>query len=128
MTDCVNLFLDEPFSALDYELVSAMSVILSREASRGRRIVVVTHDVRAAAFLADDILHVADGAVGYRQFMRTSRPLENGYFLSAQHHEAMKLLIEMLHDGGRPVQRGQNRINNIEMPVLSESSNAVRDV
>jgi polar amino acid transport system permease protein len=58
----VMLF-DEPTSALDPELVSEVLGVIRRLAEAGMTMLVVTHEVRFAREVADQIVFMADGRV-----------------------------------------------------------------
>ena len=57
-----SILLDEPFSALDSEIKRALCVEVSRQvAVRRTRLVIVTHDLSDATFLADSMLILRPG-------------------------------------------------------------------
>ena len=58
----VMLF-DEPTSALDPELVSEVLAVIRRLAEAGMTMIVVTHEVRFAREVADQIVFMADGRI-----------------------------------------------------------------
>lgn len=58
----VMLF-DEPTSALDPELVGEVLAVMRGLASSGMTMVVVTHEMRFAADVADRVVFMADGAI-----------------------------------------------------------------
>ena len=55
MTDAVLLLLDEPFSALDSETSDKMIALL-KDFSRGKTVMMVTHDSKDAKSFADEII------------------------------------------------------------------------
>ncbi|MHC9043307.1 amino acid ABC transporter ATP-binding protein [Microbacterium saperdae] len=55
------LLLDEPTSSLDPELRSEVLVVLRRLADAGNTMVLVTHEMRFARQVADEVLVMADG-------------------------------------------------------------------
>ena len=57
------LFLDEPTSALDPEMTAEVLEMIRELRELGRRLVLVTHQMRFARKVADEIAFVADGLV-----------------------------------------------------------------
>jgi polar amino acid transport system permease protein len=57
------MLFDEPTSALDPELVSEVLAVIRRLAQGGMTMIVVTHEVRFAREVADQIVFMADGRV-----------------------------------------------------------------
>jgi len=57
------MLFDEPTSALDPELVSDVLGVIRRLAEAGMTMIVVTHEVRFAREVADQIVFMADGRI-----------------------------------------------------------------
>lgn len=57
------LFLDEPTSALDPEMTAEVLEMIRELRDQGRRLVLVTHQMRFAKKVADEIAFVADGVI-----------------------------------------------------------------
>ncbi len=57
------LLLDEPTRGLDYQQKAALVTFLQRERSRGRTIIMATHDVELVANCADRVILLGDGQV-----------------------------------------------------------------
>jgi polar amino acid transport system ATP-binding protein len=57
------LFLDEPTSALDPEMTAEVLEMIRELRDQGRRLVLVTHQMRFAKRVADEIAFVADGLI-----------------------------------------------------------------
>ena len=57
------LLLDEPTRGLDYSAKAVLREALRRLAATGKSIVVATHDVEFLASIADECIHLVDGAV-----------------------------------------------------------------
>jgi len=57
------LLLDEPSRGLDDARKTALVAVLRDEAAAGRAVVVATHDAAFIRMVADDVLHMAHGAV-----------------------------------------------------------------
>ena len=57
------LLLDEPTRGLDYSAKAVLREVLMRLAATGKSIVVATHDVEFLASIADECIHLVDGAV-----------------------------------------------------------------
>jgi ABC-type multidrug transport system ATPase subunit len=75
------LLLDEPFSSLDQKGVEILSQILTDEKSRGRSVLVVTHDIQRISSLADraEILSGGRIARSYDSSAIKKGELETGY-------------------------------------------------
>lgn len=80
------LLLDEPFSSLDQKGVAALSQILLEEKSRGRSVLVVSHDVERISSLADRAEILSGGKVArtYHAEEIAKGGLEAGYRSSAR--------------------------------------------
>ena len=87
------VFLDEPFSALDEESTEQLCVLISQMAARTTRFVVVSHDLRATAHLAD-LAWVHDGGSGFRavSLPQIPHPRSLDFFYSTPHNFAMSAL------------------------------------
>ncbi|WP_279671368.1 amino acid ABC transporter ATP-binding protein [Flexivirga meconopsidis] len=57
------LLLDEPTSALDPELVGGVLAVIRALAQEGRTMVIVTHEIRFARQVADQVLFIDEGLV-----------------------------------------------------------------
>ncbi len=69
------LFLDEPFSALDYEMTLFMRAQLQRIfMETGTTTVLVSHDLEEAVYLADRILLLSRGPAQVADFVRFDAP------------------------------------------------------
>lgn len=91
------VFLDEPFSSLDYATTSDLCVLLSDMAAVGSRYVVITHDVRAAAFLADSLLLIEKKNFFLTEKLHhTPHPRDKHFFLTNEHHHTMSELISKM--------------------------------
>lgn len=86
------LFLDEPTASLDPASVQAIEAIVSNAASRGVRIVFVTHDAGQARRLADDVVFVANGRVV--EHTSAARFFDTPETKAAQGYLAGRLLID----------------------------------
>jgi len=60
-----HLVLDEPFSGLDHPARESVLRRLESLSAAGTSVVIVTHDLRDLAALADRIVVVADGSVAF---------------------------------------------------------------
>lgn len=89
--ECV--FLDEPFSALDEHATEQLCVLLSGMAAKTSRFVIVSHDLRAAAHLADHAL-VHDARTGFHSMglPQVAHPRPADYLYSQAHTQAMASL------------------------------------
>lgn len=63
MLDPPLLLLDEPTSALDPELVHEVGDVIKKISSPERMLIVVTHELRLARHVADDIIFMDQGAI-----------------------------------------------------------------
>jgi NitT/TauT family transport system ATP-binding protein len=73
------LFLDEPFSALDYEMTLFMREQLQRIfMETGTTTVLVSHDLEEAVYLADRILLLSRGPAQIADFVRFDAPRPRG--------------------------------------------------
>jgi heme ABC exporter ATP-binding subunit CcmA len=61
------LLLDEPFSNLDAQSVSAMAQMVGAQRDAGKCVMVVTHQPAALAGLADEYVHMAGGRIVSRE-------------------------------------------------------------
>lgn len=69
------LLLDEPFSALDaLTRIKAQQLVGELWQRHGCAILLVTHDVEEALLLADRVLVMRDGRIGYDQVLDLDRP------------------------------------------------------
>jgi sulfonate transport system ATP-binding protein len=69
------MLLDEPFGALDALTRSRMHVLLQELCARHRpAVLLVTHDVEEAISLADRVLVLSDGVIGYSAPVTLERP------------------------------------------------------
>ncbi|MEV0703944.1 ABC transporter ATP-binding protein [Saccharopolyspora sp. NPDC050389] len=69
------LLLDEPFSALDaLTRIKAQELVGELWQRHGCAILLVTHDVEEALLLADRVLVMRDGRIGYDQVLDLDRP------------------------------------------------------
>jgi sulfonate transport system ATP-binding protein len=69
------MLLDEPFGALDALTRSRMHVLLQELCARHRpAVLLVTHDVEEAISLADRVLVLSDGVIGYSAPVTLQRP------------------------------------------------------
>ncbi len=57
------MFLDEPSSGLDLASTALIEMLMRGAASRGTKVVVVTHDIAQARRLADDVIFLHQGQV-----------------------------------------------------------------
>lgn len=88
------LFLDEPFSALDYEMTLFMRAQLQRIfMETGTTTVLVSHDLEEAVYLADRILLLSRGPAQVADFVRFDAPrprtdetLSDGRFVAVKAH------------------------------------------
>jgi NitT/TauT family transport system ATP-binding protein len=88
------LFLDEPFSALDYEMTLFMREQLQRIfMETGTTTVLVSHDLEEAVYLADRILLLSRGPAQIADYVRfdTARPrtdttLSDNAFIATKAH------------------------------------------
>jgi NitT/TauT family transport system ATP-binding protein len=88
------LFLDEPFSALDYEMTLFMrDKLQSVFESTGTTMIVVSHDLDEAVYLADDILMLTRRPTRIAELVRSSAPrprspatLTSQSFINAKAH------------------------------------------
>jgi len=88
------LFLDEPFSALDYEMTLFMREQLQRIfMETGTTTVLVSHDLEEAVYLADRILLLSRNPARIADFvtfdlprLRDSQTLSDGHFVSTKAH------------------------------------------
>jgi NitT/TauT family transport system ATP-binding protein len=88
------LFLDEPFSALDYEMTLFMREQLQRIfMETGTTIVLVSHDLEEAVYLADRILLLSRGPAQIADYVdfaaprpRTDATLSEGGFVAMKAH------------------------------------------
>jgi len=88
------LFLDEPFSALDYEMTLFMREQLQRIfMETGTTTVLVSHDLEEAVYLADRILLLSRNPARIADFVtfdlprpRDSQTLSDGQFVSTKAH------------------------------------------
>ena len=88
------LFLDEPFSALDYEMPLFMrDKLQSVLESTGTTMIVVSHDLDEAVYLADDILMLTRRPTRIAELVRSSAPrprspatLTSQSFINAKAH------------------------------------------
>ena len=94
--ECV--FLDEPFNALDERATDQLCVLLSEIASKTSRFVIVSHDLNAAAHLADHVL-VHDAGMGFHSL--ALRAIEHPRPLDYLYTEAHTCTMQMLRDLGR---------------------------
>lgn len=75
VTDPEILFLDEPFSALDYEMTLFMRERLQfLFMESGTTMVFVSHDLEEAVFLADDVLLLSRGPARVADFVEIDLP------------------------------------------------------
>jgi ABC-type nitrate/sulfonate/bicarbonate transport system ATPase subunit len=89
------LLLDEPFSALDFSTTTDLCLFFTREMCEATRFIIVTHDVRAAAFLADSVAVVrAHGEVALLKSRESSHPRPADYFHSGEHTSLMSNIME----------------------------------
>lgn len=58
--------LDEPAGFLDYAHTAALHALLTREKSRGRNLVLVTHDADFAASIADHVVCMMEGKIAHQ--------------------------------------------------------------
>lgn len=73
------MLLDEPFGALDALTRSRMHVLLQDLCARHQpAVLLVTHDVQEAIVLADRILVLTDGVIGYSTRVELDRPRDPG--------------------------------------------------
>ncbi|MBQ0928126.1 ABC transporter ATP-binding protein [Saccharopolyspora endophytica] len=73
------LLLDEPFSALDaLTRLKAQQLVGELWQRHGCAILLVTHDVEEALLLADRVLVMHEGRIGYDQVLNLPRPREVG--------------------------------------------------
>lgn len=93
MMDPPLLLLDEPTSALDPELVNDVADLIKSLAMPGRIIMVVTHELRLAKRVADDIV-----------FMHEGRVLDHvscdHFFQGKNISERAKIFLEHFRDNG----------------------------
>jgi NitT/TauT family transport system ATP-binding protein len=88
------LFLDEPFSALDYEMTLFMRSQLQRIfIETGTTTVLVSHDLEEAVYLADRVLLLSRGPAQIADFVtfdaprpRTDATLSDGHFVGTKAH------------------------------------------
>ena len=88
------LFLDEPFSALDYEMTLFMRDQLQRIfVETGTTTVLVSHDLEEAVYLADRILLLSRGPARIADFvaydaprLRSDATLSEGEFVRVKAH------------------------------------------
>lgn len=80
------LLFDEPFSSLDQKGVDVLSQIMAEERSKGRSVVVVTHDVQRISSLADRADILSGGKIARSFDSRSIRKgeLESGYRTSIE--------------------------------------------
>jgi energy-coupling factor transport system ATP-binding protein len=57
------ILLDEPTRGLDYRQKEALAAFLQREKTRGRTVIMATHDVELVATCADRVILLGDGQV-----------------------------------------------------------------
>ncbi len=57
------MLFDEPTSALDPELVGEVLTVMSELAAEGRTMIIVTHEMKFAAEIADKIVFLAEGKI-----------------------------------------------------------------
>lgn len=57
------MLFDEPTSALDPELVGEVLAVMSELAAEGRTMIIVTHEMKFAAEIADKIVFLAEGKI-----------------------------------------------------------------
>ncbi len=63
MMDPPVIFMDEPTSALDPEMVSDVSQMIGMLKNNHRTIIVISHEIRLAKLIADDIIFMNQGCV-----------------------------------------------------------------
>lgn len=63
MEDCGTLVLDEPFNALDKEGVQEIQQCLLQAKSKGKTILLTSHDDRNITLLCDRVLEMANGEI-----------------------------------------------------------------
>jgi NitT/TauT family transport system ATP-binding protein len=88
------LFLDEPFSALDYEMTLFMRGQLQRIfMETGTTTVLVSHDLEEAVYLADRILLLSRGPAEIADYIafdaprpRTDATLSDSHFVTVKAH------------------------------------------
>jgi polar amino acid transport system permease protein len=86
------MLFDEPTSALDPELVSEVLAVIRRLADGGMTMIVVTHEVKFAAEVADRVLFVDDGRIieegAPADVLRNPQELRTRQFLRLVEREA----------------------------------------
>ncbi|MCA3218511.1 MAG: ATP-binding cassette domain-containing protein [Burkholderiales bacterium] len=88
------VLLDEPFSALDFRATEQLCSLLSRLAAQASRFVVVTHDLRAAAFLSDAVVMLTHEAQATCIAIDAPpHPRPPACFTGDAHHRAMQALL-----------------------------------
>ncbi len=86
------VLLDEPTSALDPELVGEVLAVVRDLASQGWTMVVVTHEIRFAADVADTVVFVDGGHV-------VERGPARDVVDAPQHERTQRFLERVLHPG-----------------------------
>jgi iron complex transport system ATP-binding protein len=89
---------DEPIAALDPLHQLKVMADLKREATQGRLVIVVTHDLTLAARFADEIILLAEGSLlakGRPQDVLTANNLAKAYGIRALHldHEGQSFVV-----------------------------------
>ena len=93
------LLLDEPFGALDERTREAMRQLLQQAvAATGSSVVLVTHDIREALFLADRVLLLSrrPGRLLETLAVRAARPRPHDFMASEEYVSLYKRLLERL--------------------------------
>jgi sulfonate transport system ATP-binding protein len=99
------LLLDEPFAALDALTRIKMHALVRRLWHRHRpAVLLVTHDVDEALLLADRVLVMADGRIGYDQRIDAEHPRERtaGWFEAARIELLSRLGVSHAEDPALP--------------------------
>jgi NitT/TauT family transport system ATP-binding protein len=98
------LLMDEPFSALDAQTREELQVELQRIAAQAAPTTVfVTHDIREAVFLGDEVVVLSShpGTVAACINVSTPRPRPLGFQVSTEFVESTREIWRLVHPGSR---------------------------
>ncbi len=110
------ILLDEPFAALDSQtrelLQEDISLLL---ANMGVTVILVTHDIREAVFMADRVAVMSRGRIVNELTIDLARPREDSCRYSQQFSKARATLWDTMHGKNSSITTAQNSMNQLEI-------------